>query len=106
MSTESRSETAHPAGDLPSVVGPLAAGPVVVDTYAGPVRVEWDPEANVTPLGHLAFFVEYLKSGGRFDALVADCPLAWISTDSESASNRTAANRLRDSFDSTNWLGL
>jgi len=23
--------------------------------------VEWDPEAAVTPLGHLAFFVEFLK---------------------------------------------
>jgi Transposase DDE domain group 1 len=82
MNDDSRSETAHLPGDLPSVVGPVAAGPVVVDTYAGPVRVEWDPEANVTPLGHLAFFIEYLKSGGRFDALVADCPLTYTSRNS------------------------
>jgi hypothetical protein len=26
----------------------------------------------VTPLGHIAFFIEYLKLSGRFDALVAD----------------------------------
>jgi hypothetical protein len=52
---------------------------MVVDTYAGPVRVEWDSDAAVTGLGHFAFFVEYLKLSGRFDALVADCPLAYAS---------------------------
>jgi hypothetical protein len=44
-----------------------------------PPRVEWNSEASVTPLGHFAFFVEYLKASGRFDALVADCPLAYTS---------------------------
>ena len=34
-----------------------------------------DPDAAVTPLGHLAFFAEYLK----LDALVADCPLVYSS---------------------------
>ncbi len=43
-----------------------------VDTFGGAVHVEWDPDAAVTPLGHLAFFAEYLKVSGRFDALVAD----------------------------------
>jgi hypothetical protein len=52
---------------------------MVVDTYAGPVRVEWDSDAAVTALGHFAFFVEYLKLSGRFDALVADCPLIYAS---------------------------
>ena len=46
-----------------------------VDTFGGTVHVEWDPDAAATPLGHLAFFAEYLKVSGRFDALVADCPL-------------------------------
>ena len=87
MSDESRSESSHPLGVLSSVVDPAAAGPVVVDTYAGPVRIEWDPEANVTPLGHFAFFVEYLKSGGRFDALVSDCPLTYTSPNSPGARN-------------------
>jgi len=82
MNDKSRTEIAHPTGDLPCVVGPIAGGPVVVDTYAGPVKVEWDPHAKVTPLGHFVFFVEYLKSGGRFDALVADCPLRYASPNS------------------------
>ena len=67
--------TVHPAGELPSVVEGTADGPLVIDTYAGPVRVEWALDAAVTALGHFAFFVEYLKLSGRFDTLVADCPL-------------------------------
>ena len=58
-------EIVHPAGELPSVVEGAADGPMVVDTYAGPVRVEWDADATVTALGHFAFFVEYLKLSGR-----------------------------------------
>ena len=74
MSEKSRTEIAHPPGDLLCVAEPIAAGPVVVDTYAGPVKAEWDPDANVTPLGHFVFFVEYLKSGGRFDAARSRLP--------------------------------
>ena len=75
---------AHPAGDLPSVEREVSADRVTVDTYAGPVHVEWDPDAAVTPLGHLAFFAEYLKESGRFDALVADCPLYYSSPNAPS----------------------
>ena len=69
----------HPAGDRPGVEREVSGERVTVDTYAGPVHVEWDPDAAVTPLGHLAFFAEYLKVSGRFDALVADCPLFYTS---------------------------
>jgi len=79
MSNKNLPQRVHPAGELPSVVGEFADGPVVVDTYAGPVRVEWDADAAVTALGHFAFFVEYLKLSGRFEALVADCPLVYAS---------------------------
>jgi len=69
----------HPAGDRPGVEREVSGERVTVDTYAGPVHVEWDPDAAVTPLGHLAFFAEYLKVSGRFDAVVADCPLFYTS---------------------------
>ena len=46
-----------------------------MDTFGCAVHVEWDPDAAATPLGQLAFFAEYLKVSGRFDALVADCRL-------------------------------
>jgi len=51
----------------------------IADTFAGRVRVEWDAEAPVTPLGQLAWFIDYLKQAGLFDAWVADCP-RWLSS--------------------------
>ncbi len=57
---------------------------VKVDTFGGPVDVEWDPDAAVAPLGHLAFFAKYLKVSGRFDALVADCLLVYTSPNAPS----------------------
>jgi hypothetical protein len=71
MSTEQRSLVAHPAGEQPKV----DAWSATADTFAGRVHVEWDAEAPVTPLGQLAFFIDYLKQAGLFDAWVADCPL-------------------------------
>ena len=52
---------------------------VTVDTYAGRIHVEWDPEAAVTPLGQLPFFIEFLKVSGLYDAFVSDCPLSYSS---------------------------
>jgi hypothetical protein len=50
-----------------------------LDTWAGPIRVEWDTRAPLTPYGQLPFFIEYLKAANLFDALVADCPLNYTS---------------------------
>lgn len=66
-------------GDGPSAVREAAREAVKLDTFGGTVYVEWDPDAAATPLGHLAFFAEYLKVSGRFDALVAGCPLQYTS---------------------------
>jgi Transposase DDE domain group 1 len=55
-----------------------------VDTYAGRLHVEWDPQAAVTPLGQLPFFIEFLKTTKLFDELVEECPLKFTSN---SASN-------------------
>jgi hypothetical protein len=52
---------------------------VVLDTFGGRVHVEWDPDAAVTPLGQLPFFIEFLKVSGLFDAWVEDCPLSYQS---------------------------
>src|SRR5271169_449409 len=69
---------ALPTGEQP-VVERVPAGPVVADTFAGRIHVEWDNGATVTPRGQLPFFVEYLKQGGLFDGWVADCPLHYTS---------------------------
>jgi hypothetical protein len=65
-------------GDQP-VVEQVPAGPVVADTFAGHIHVEWDDRAPVTPLGQMPFFIEFVKQGGLFDGLVADCPLYFTS---------------------------
>jgi hypothetical protein len=49
--------------------------PVPIDTYSGRVHIDWDPDAAITPLGQMAFFIAFLKSAGLFDNLVAACPL-------------------------------
>src|SRR5215469_16718648 len=63
-----------PAGEQP-VVEKWPVAPVVADTFAGRIHVEWDGSATVTPLGQLPFFIEYLKQGGVFDGWVAGCPM-------------------------------
>ena len=78
MSEHQSVVAAHPAGSQPRVESALD-GPIPVDTYAGRIDVDWDPEAAVTPLGQLPFFVEFLRHAGLFDAWVAGCPLHYTS---------------------------
>jgi len=51
----------------------------LVDSFTGPVHVEWDREAAFTPLGQLPFFIDFLKTAGLLDTFVADCPLHYTS---------------------------
>ena len=74
---------AHPPGEQP-LVEPAVTGPVPVDTYAGRIDVEWDPDAAVTPLGQMPFFIEFLKQAGLFDSWVAGCPLHYTSPNAPS----------------------
>jgi hypothetical protein len=50
-----------------------------IDSFNGPVRVEWAREAALTPLGQLPFFIDFLKTAALFEALVADCPRHYTS---------------------------
>lgn len=79
MSHELSQLPVHPLGEQPPIEQGAALGPANLDTWAGPIRVEWDPIAPLTPYGQLPFFIEYLKVAGLFDALVADCPLTYRS---------------------------
>jgi hypothetical protein len=73
----------HPTGEPPEALtrpNLLAENiKLAVDTFGGRVHVEWDPQAAVTPLGQLAFFIEFLKLGNLFDPWVDECPLAMTS---------------------------
>ncbi len=75
MATGFLEPRSHPLGGLGTVEEGGDERPLTVDTFGGRVHVEWDPTAAVTPLGQLAFFVDFLKQGGLFDPLVNDCPL-------------------------------
>jgi predicted HicB family RNase H-like nuclease len=69
----------HPHGEQFPVEAPAAIGPVTLDTFAGPVKVEWDASSPLTPLGQIVYFIEFLKVSGRFEALVGDCPFVYAS---------------------------
>jgi hypothetical protein len=69
----------HPAGKQSPVEENCLPPGVDLDSFSGPVHVEWEREAAMTPLGQLPFFIDFLKTSGRFDALVADCPLRYTS---------------------------
>ncbi len=48
-----------------------------LDTFEGKVHVEWESGASVTAMGQLAFFIQLLKTGYRFEPWVKDCPLIY-----------------------------
>lgn len=73
----------HPAGEQSLVERPDDQ-PIPVDTFAGRVHIDWDREAPVTPSGQMAFFIDFLKSAGLFDNLVAACPLHYTSPNAPS----------------------
>jgi hypothetical protein len=79
MSKAKRNVPAHRRGGQPAVDRKARPKGVTLDSWAGRVHVEWDPEAPLTPLGQASFFIEFLKASGVFDALVADCPLDYTS---------------------------
>jgi Transposase DDE domain group 1 len=72
-------KTSHPMGGALSEFKTSVLATSVVDTYDGKVHIEWDPDAAVTPIGQLAYFIQFLKMGGRFDPWVNDCPLVFHS---------------------------
>ena len=53
--------------------------PVAVDTLGGRVQVRWDDGASATSMGQMAFFAEFLKVAGVFEAWAQDCPLNYTS---------------------------
>ena len=70
---------AHPEGEQLLMKKNLLSEAIEVETYAGKLHIEWDPDAAVTPMGQLPFFIQFLKLGGRFEPWVEDCPLHYSS---------------------------
>ena len=70
---------AHPKGELSEMKKDPLSVTLEVDSFDGKIHVEWEPEASVTPMGQLAVFIQFLKTGHRFEPWVNDCPLIYKS---------------------------
>ena len=57
---------------------------LAVDTFGGRVQLRWEEESAATPLGQLAFFVEFLKASGLYERWVEQCPLHYTSPNAAS----------------------
>ena len=79
MSFDKSVETSYPTGELEKVGEEAESENCSVETYAGKVRIRWDDSAAVTAMGQMPVFIDFLKTSGRWDALVADCPLRYTS---------------------------
>ena len=50
-----------------------------VQTAGGRVHVRWESRSAATPMGQLAYFIEFLTLTGLWPEWQADCPLAYRS---------------------------
>ena len=55
-----------------------------VQTMAGRVRVRWDSESTATPMGQLAYFIEFLSLTGLWLRWLENCPLNYSSPNAPS----------------------
>src|SRR5713101_9607217 len=79
MSDEEVVVKIHPEGERPTAGLAPPEGITSVDTFAGKIQMKWMPEAAVSSLGLMPFFIEFLKTSGRFDEWVEECPLQYTS---------------------------
>jgi hypothetical protein len=84
MSTEERGLGVTHGVDVARVEEVVGSDEALASTFAGRVHVRWDPSAALTPLGQLAFFIDFLKQSGLFDGWVSDSPLRFISPNAPS----------------------
>ena len=87
MNKETQVVRDHPEGEGPNSANPPAEATTSVDTFAGRIQVKWSPEASVSSLGLMPFFIEFLKTSGLFDQWVEDCPLRYRSANAPEKRN-------------------
>jgi hypothetical protein len=87
MSNEKEVVLAHPLGDVQIAGNQAAETGTSLDTFAGKIHVKWSPEATVSSLGLMPFFIEFLKTSGLFDKWVEDCPLHYTSANAPEKRN-------------------
>lgn len=79
MDTTTALSEIHPSGESELTVIAASENALLADTYRGRVHVEWDSDTPVTPMGQLAFFVDFLKTADLFAPWVSQCPLTYSS---------------------------
>ena len=79
MSLNKAVDVTHPMGELEKSELAGESGDCTVETYAGKMRIQWDDSAAVTTMGQMPVFIDFLKTSGLWDGLVADCPLEYRS---------------------------
>src|SRR5215210_1235008 len=84
MSFEKAVEAVHPMGELEKAGAAAESESCTVETYAGKLRIRWDDSAAVTAMGQMPVFIDFLKTSGLWDGLVADCPLQYTSPNAPS----------------------
>jgi hypothetical protein len=65
----------HPTGEPKFTLKKSVISALISDTFNGKIHIEWDPQAQMTTMGQLVFFIHYLKAGHRFMPWIED-PLA------------------------------
>lgn len=67
-----------------SRVGEMALSSAGVQPEAGRVQVRWESHSAATPMGQLAFFIEFLALTGLWSRWQEDYPLAHVSANAPS----------------------
>src|SRR5580700_6470991 len=87
MNEETDVVRTHPEGDVEIAAKQAAETVTSLDTFGGKIHVKWSPEATVSSLGLMPFFIEFLKTSGLFDKWVEDCPLRYTSANAPEKRN-------------------
>jgi len=79
MNKETDIVRVHPEGEVQIATNLAGETATSLDTFAGKIHVKWSPEATVSSLGLMPFFIEFLKTSGLFEDWVKSCPLHYTS---------------------------
>ena len=79
MSEEEALTEVPPEGEFQTGGFEMPGSGLSLDTFGGKIQFKWVPEAGVSSLGLMPFFIEFQKTSGLFENWVADCPLQYRS---------------------------
>ena len=81
MTDEKALAKTHPAGELEKAekTERETGEGVSLDTFGGKIQFRWVPDGGVSSMGQMPFFIDFLKTSGRFQEWVEDCPLKYTS---------------------------